>query len=427
MQQKVWRQQIENGKLDERLTALYGGERLQKQKTAYVGLLNEHEEHFGVRDVVFVSAPGRIELLGNHTDHNHGKVLTAAIDRDTVAVVSRADDRRVRLYSRGYAGIQLSLESLDAVEEEAGRTAALIRGVAKAFADAGYRVGGLDAVVMSDVLSGSGMSSSAAFEVLVCAAMDALYNGFTVPAVQKAKMSQYAENVYFFKPSGLMDQLASAHGGLIAVDFAEGGAEVSAAPNILKDKGYGIVVVATGGSHDDLTHEYAAIPQEMKAVAQKLGGQTLRDSDKMTLLMTMPHVRQTCGDRAMQRALHYYEENERVEAAVQCLRQGDVKGFLNAVHASGVSSWTMLQNVFVPGQQDQPVAASQAAANAWLQGQGVSRVHGGGFAGTTLHFVPLDKMTGFCMFMDGIFGEGSAMPVTIRDEGAVLIGDPSAV
>lgn len=408
----------------ERFNRLYGlkDSGYTYQMTRYSKLLRLHEDVFANEDgLSIVSAPGRSEIIGNHTDHNHGIVLAAAINLDTVACVARRQDMTVQLHSEGYQPVTLSLETLQPDEKEAGTTAALVRGVAARMKELGYKVGGFDANVTSDVLSGSGLSSSAAFEVLVCAIFDHLYNGFVIGSTERAQIAQYAENHFFMKPCGLMDQMACSTGGLVAIDFKNPDPAVTPISFSFADKGYAIVVVNTGGSHNDLTADYAAIPREMKAAANVLGEAVLRNVRREQFMQEIPAVREKAGDRAVLRSLHFFNENERVLEAVSALQKGDVEAFFSAIERSGRSSWTLLQNVITAASDFQPLALAQAVADMLLDGRGVSRVHGGGFAGTTLHFVPLDMVERFAAEMDRIFGEGASHIIDVRPDGAAVV------
>ncbi len=380
-----------------------------------------HTQRFpaAVRPVA-LSAPGRVEIIGNHTDHNHGLVLAAAVNLDTMAVISPRKDLRIRLHSEGYPVLELTLDSLDVVPDEAGTSLALIRGVAAGLKAAGYACGGFDAVMSSQVLSGSGLSSSAAFEVLVCHAFDVLYNGTVIDAVTRAKIGQYAENVYFMKPSGLMDQMASSCGGMVRIDFGSEQPQVESLKFSFTQAGYAMVVVSTDSSHDDLTPAYAAIPAEMKAAAAAAGGKVLREISFDQFLKALPAVRRTAGDRAVLRAIHYYQENQRVVHAASALQDGRLDDFFKAVNDSGLSSWTQLQNISV-SDHDQPIALALAAARQVLSGRGACRIHGGGFAGTTLNFVPQDILPRFIETMEILFGAGCCHVLDVRAQGPLRL------
>ena len=367
-----------------------------------------------------ISSPGRTEIIGNHTDHNRGKVLAAAINLDTLAVVTAREDTLVNLHSEGYPPMTIDLGDLSVNPREEGTSAALIRGVADGMARAGFRIGGFDAAVTSDVLGGSGLSSSAAFEVMVGCVFNTLYNDSGMDSVQRAKIAQYAENVHFAKPSGLMDQMASSVGGMTAIDFKQDEPKIEPLSFGFDQAGYALVVVGTGGSHDDLTPQYAAIREEMNAAAACFGEQTLRAVRREEFYRAIPQVREACGDRAVLRAMHFYQENERVTLAVEALRAVDMDSFFAQINASGRSSWQLLQNIS-PQQGDQPLAIALALAGETLGGRGACRVHGGGFAGTTLNFVPDDLLPCFVKKLEAVFGSGSCHILDVRSEGAVRV------
>ncbi len=410
-----------------RLTHLYGQRdgMLVQQTMRYTHILKRHEEAFNVDGpVLLISAPGRTEIGGNHTDHNRGKVLAAAVNLDTLAAVSRRADRTVHIHSEGYEPITLSLQDVEVVEEEKGTTAALVRGVAKRMTDEGFAVGGFDASVSSTVRSGSGLSSSAAFEVLLCAIFDALYNGMRMDSVKRAKISQYAENVYFGKPSGLMDQMASSMGGLTYIDFKYDEPHIQSIAYDFAAKGYALTVVNTGGSHDDLTALYSAIPQEMRQVAECFGETYLRRVRPEQFMQNIPMIREKLGadkaDRAILRAAHYFDENARVTDMADALRADNLPLFLQDVIESGQSSAMYLQNIFASNQSEE-VALALMLADRKLKGKGAWRVHGGGFAGTTLNFVPQKELDGFVKDMNAVFGEYCCEVLDIRPEGAAVI------
>lgn len=407
----------------ERLNHLYGNRdgMLVEQTARYVALLKRHEELFHAeQEVLMISAPGRTEIGGNHTDHNKGKVLAAAVNLDTLSAVSRRDDMIVHVHSEGYKPMTLDLSDLSVHEEEKGTTAALVRGVAAKMVELGYKIGGFDAAVTSSVASGSGLSSSAAFEVMTCAILDALYNDFVIDFKQRAKISQYAENVYFGKPSGLLDQMASSAGGLVTVDFKNEDPDVRPMAYDFAAKGYALVVVATGGTHADLTDDYAAIPAEMKQVAACMGEEVLRRVRRDEFLQAIPELRSKVSDRALLRALHYFDENDRVVRQVEALDRDDLGAFFWEIVCSGRSSYMYLQNVYAR-VEDQSLCLALALAENMLLNQGGWRIHGGGFAGTTLNFVPAHLLNRFIQTMEGAFGEHCCHVLDIRPEGAAVI------
>lgn len=407
-----------------RLARLYDGmENAQKQLARFERLKKEFENKFGSSDnTEIISAPGRTEIAGNHTDHNFGCVLAASVDLDTVAVARKTDNNIVTLYSEGYdKPFCVDVSDLSVHLDEKETTFALIRGVAACLKEEGYQVGGFEACVTSTVLSGSGLSSSAAFEVLLVAINDALYNGWTVPAELNAKISQRAENRYFLKPCGLMDQMASAVGGLVTIDFAGGDAKVEAISYDFSAKGYSLCVVSAGGDHGNLTNEYAAVPAEMKAVAKALGAEVLRDViDKVE--EEIPNLKGKVSDRSILRALHFVDENARVGEMVKALKNDDLPAFLRGIIDSGESSWKLLQNLCVPGRENQEMMLALEMSKRMLSGKGGAwRIHGGGFAGTILAFVPKTMVNEYKEKMNAVFGENAVKSLYVRPEGAVWL------
>ncbi|MBQ9300662.1 MAG: galactokinase [Clostridia bacterium] len=404
----------------ERLARLYGTQngKMAHQLERYLLLLKRHADLFGREEApLVISAPGRTELCGNHTDHNNGLVMAAAVNLDTVAAVNRRGDMLVNLYSEGFAPVRIDLSDLAPVAEEQGKPASVIRGVANKLHEMGLTIGGFDASATSNVLTGSGLSSSAAFEVLIVAVFDALYNGMRVDAIRRAEISQYAENVYFGKPSGLMDQMASSVGGLVAIDFKDA---PKVKPMQMNLDGYSLVVVNTGGSHDDLTADYAAVRQEMRAVAQCFGEETLRRVRPEQLWQEMARVKAQAGDRAVLRAYHYFTENDRVRRLVKAVEAEDVEAFKRILIESGRSSWMYLQNLYA-NPAGQSLGVALVMAEDMLRGRGAWRVHGGGFAGTTLNLVPLDMEESFVSRMNAVFGDRACHVLSVRKEGAAIV------
>ena len=375
--------------------------------------------------IFFVSAPGRTELCGNHTDHNRGRVLAAAIDLDTVAAVAPRPDRLALVASRGFGELEVDLSDLAARPAEAGSSAAIVRGVAAGIAErfgAADRLRGFDAVVDSEVLPGSGLSSSAAFEVLAGGILCAL-SGVEASPAQLAEIGQFAENVYFGKPSGLMDQMASALGSVAAIDFgASGGLAVELLRFDPADYGLALVIVATGGSHADLTADYAAIPAEMRAVAALLGRGDMAGVPASELAARAAEIRGACGDRAFLRAWHFAHETERPAALARAIGAGDIGAFLATVRASGDSSAKYLQNLYSPkAPREQGLLTALALTEDFLGKEGACRVHGGGFAGTIQAYVPLARLAAYRSLMESAFGSGSVYPLRIRPFGVVCI------
>jgi len=380
------------------------------------------EEQFGCKAEYVFSAPGRTELSGNHTDHQLGCVLAAAVNREALAAVAENGTMTVRLLSEGYPLCEIDLDDMRVHPEEEGKTSALIRGVAAKFVPYGLK--GFNAYVTSTVLSGSGLSSSAAFEVL----MGTIFNHLCQAgkdAVEIAQIGQYAENVYFGKPCGLMDQMASSVGNIIGIDFADPAKPVVIPiPFDFEKSGYSLCVIDSGASHADLTDEYAAITQELKTVCSVFGKDHLRQIPEEDFYAQITQVRQAAGDRAVLRAIHVYEENRRVEKQRQALLSNDFDTFLHYVTLSGLSSWRYLQNVIPAGRKEaQEVAFSLAIAEKLLGGRGACRVHGGGFAGTIQAFVPNDMLEDFRAGVEAALGAGSCHVMVIRKEGGVLLED----
>ena len=400
--------------------ALYGNDSSAEQRCE--ALISRFESRYGYAPQQLVSAPGRTEILGNHTDHNHGRVLTASVTLDTLAAVAPNGTNTVYLYSEGFAEpFCVSLDQLAPVKAEEGTTASLIRGVAAFLKEEGVPVAGFDAEVTSTVFRGSGLSSSAAFEVLLCAIFDALFGGWRLEAKHRAALSQKVENQYFGKPCGLMDQMASSVGGLVAIDFGGAEAQVESMKYDFAAKGLRLCVVQAGGDHENLTAEYAAIPAEMRAVARALGGEVLRDIAPEALLKAIPSLKNRVPDRAILRALHFMDEDARVAAAFEALKKDDLGEFLRLVIASGESSWKLLQNVYVAGSDNREMALALELSRRMLEGRGAWRIHGGGFGGTILAFVPEDMLAVYQQEMNGVFGENACVPLDVRPVGAVRI------
>ena len=369
------------------------------------------------------SAPGRTEISGNHTDHQHGCVLAAAVNLETVAEVTLNDRGVVAVASEGYAPVEIDLSDLSIHPEEKNTTAALIRGVAAAFAQRGAKLQGFDAKVRSTVLPGSGLSSSAAFEVLIGTIFNELFFEKRLTAVEVAQIGQYAENVYFGKPSGLMDQTASSVGGMVFIDFADPAHPVVENLSLdLNALGYALCIVDSGADHADLTDEYAAIPVECRQVAAFFGKEVLRDVDEAAFYAQLREVRAATSDRAILRAIHFFGENKRVQQQFAALQAGDFDAFLQMVTESGRSSWMYLQDITPAGAiQHQDMAVALALCDRLLQGSGAFRVHGGGFAGTVQAFVPLAKLEQFRSGIEAVLGQGACHVLSIRAEGGVRL------
>lgn len=413
------------GAYDERLRRVYvTDEAVRAQYDRYAALADEFSRLYdGERDIRLFSAPGRTEVGGNHTDHNHGKVLAAGIDLDAIAAAAVNSENIVRVKSAGYSMDVVDLSDLSVQESEAGHSPALVRGMCQGFLNYGYKIGGFDAATASRVLSGSGLSSSAAYEVLVGTMLNYLYNDGKVDAVTIAKIAQYAENEYFGKPCGLMDQTACSVGSFVTIDF-----EDPKAPIIEEVKfdfascGHALCIVDTKGNHADLTDEYGFIRSEMESVAQYFGKSVLREVSEAEFYSEIAEIRKKVGDRAVLRAMHFYADNARVEKEVAALRAGDFESFKQYILESGSSSYMYNQNVFsVKKPTDQPVSLALAVSERVLRGKGAWRVHGGGFAGTIQAFVPLELLETYKSEMERIFGEGACYVLSIRPVGGTEI------
>ena len=376
---------------------------------------------FGGEPERYFSAPGRTEIGGNHTDHQRGRVLAGAVNLDTVAAVKCNGTNVIRVQSKGYPLSVVDLSNLEPVEAEINSTPALIRGVAARFAQLGCKVEGFDAYCESTVLPGSGLSSSAAFEVLMGTIINHLFFGGKVSQPEIAMIGQYAENVFFGKPCGLMDQTASAVGNLVTIDFFHKDHPVIEPVDFdFASCGHALCIIDSGADHADLTDEYAAVPGEIRAVAAYLGKEVLTEIDEAEFYAKIPALRKACGDRAVLRCIHFYQENARVPQQVAALREGDFEKFLSLVKQSGYSSYMYLQNVIPAGYKaHQDVAVALGLAEHYLQGRGAYRVHGGGFAGTIQAFVPYDILDSFVIGMDSALGQGACHVLSIRPQGGV--------
>lgn len=409
---------------DKILEELYGSENVSKQKERYIHAVESFCEIYGERDDLLIfSAPGRTEIGGNHTDHNLGRVLAGSVNLDVIAVASKNDDGFIRVKSEGYLADTVAIEDLSVHPEEAGKSVALVRGMTAIFQEKGYQIGGFDAYTTSSVLKGSGLSSSAAFEVLVGTMLNGLFNEGEVSPVEIAKMSQYSENTYFKKPCGLMDQMASSVGGIITIDFKDKENPVIEKVDFdFSKSGYALCIVDTGGNHADLTDEYASIPSEMKAIAGYFGKSFMREVTKAEMLSEISQLREQFGDRAVLRAFHYLDDNERVVKEVEALNNNDFDTFKELIVASGNSSFRFLQNVYATvNPKEQGLSLAIYLAQNLLEGKGAYRVHGGGFGGTTQNFVPVDMVDEFKSVIESVFGAGKCHILFIRNHGGIRV------
>lgn len=397
---------------------IYQSKELDTQRDRYNKAVAAYADYFGGIGEGFrlFSAPGRTEVGGNHTDHNHGKVLAASVNLDVIAVVEPLDEPKIVLKSEGFDESSIDLNQLEPKEEEKNTADALIRGVAAGFKKNGYNIGGFKAYTTTNVLKGSGLSSSAAFEVLVGNILNGLYNNGGMSDIKTAQIAQYAENEFFGKPSGLMDQMASSVGGFVAIDFKDTKSPIIEKINLDFDSfNHALCIIDTKGSHADLTPDYAAIPEEMKSVARHFSAMYLRQICRQDIMLNMEILRSEFGDRAVLRSLHFFDENERVDKMVHALKASDFNAFLDSIKESGNSSYKYLQNVFsVNDVRNQGLGIGLNVADDVLNRKGASRVHGGGFAGTIQAFVPLELLKEFKMSMERVFGGGTCHVLSIR-------------
>ncbi len=408
----------------EKMCDIYGKGNEQYQIERYLKALDGFCEIFGeCDDISFFSAPGRTEICGNHTDHNFGRVVAASVNLDIIAVVAKTTDGKITVKSEGYPLDEIDVSDLTVKDDEANKSVSLIRGMCAAFKEKGSNVGGFKAYMTSNVLKGSGLSSSAAFEVMIGTILNGTYNDNCVNAVEIAKMAQFAENVYFKKPCGLMDQMASSVGGIITIDFADKNNPIVKKVDFdFTSAGYALCIVDTGGNHADLTDEYASIPAEMKKVAGYFGKEALRSITKEDILKNISDLREKFGDRAVLRSLHFIDENKNVDMLVEALKNSDFDEFLRINKKSGNSSYRYLQNVYANiNPSEQGISLAVYMAENILENKGAYRVHGGGFGGTTQNFVPLSMVSEFKKEIEKVFGEGKCHILNIRKYGGIKV------
>ncbi len=418
---------IDNGGLDARFRELYGESAVLTQRMRYIEALKEFSGLFGEeREVRLFSVPGRSEISGNHTDHNRGCVIAAAVDLDIIAVASPNENDTVTVKSKGFPADTVSCFPKAPDEKLFYSSGSLISGVCAGFASRGYKVGGYDAYTTSNVLKGSGISSSAAFEVMIGTVMNYFYNDASISSPEIAEIAQYAENVYFGKPSGLMDQTACAVGGFSFIDFEDPkAAKIEKLDFDLSKEGYSLCITNTGGNHADLNEDYASVPTEMKAVAAELGCPVLRGITKDELFSCAAELREKLGDRAILRAFHFICENERVNKQAEALRSGDIEGFFKGVRASGESSFMWLQNVYTTKNVSEQGLSLALALTSYALSEtertSAWRIHGGGFAGTIQAFVPDENVLKYKKEIEAVFGEGSCAVLKVRKEGCTAV------
>ena len=403
------------------LSSVYGEENLAKEQARYEHLVTKFKECFGEGEVDFFSAPGRTEILGNHTDHNHGKVLTASIAMDTIAAARKNGTSLVHVISEGYKEITIDLENLDS-ECKCKGTLSLLIGMFECAMKKGYKVEGFDAYITTEVIGAAGVSSSASFEMLICAIMNYFSNEGKIDYVEYAKIGQYAEHEYWLKQSGLLDQMACAVGGVIAIDFKEEMPKVEKVEFGYDKLGYDLIIVNTGKGHADLSEEYSAVPVEMKRAAKVFGKEVLADVDEKEFMANLNKVREEAGDRAVMRALHFFAEQKRVDTAVKAIKEEDYETFLSCITKSGNSSWKWLQNCFATKDEtEQAVPVALALTELFIEeeGRGYCRVHGGGFAGVIAAVLPKDLTPKYVEMMTPYMGEENIYVMQIRQTGAV--------
>ncbi|MBQ8510159.1 MAG: galactokinase [Clostridia bacterium] len=416
---------IESGKYTAIFTELYGEENVKAQEQRYIGVVNEFASLFGgEREISLFSVAGRSEISGNHTDHNYGRVLAASINLDIIAAASPRDDLHINIKSEGFPIDEVDIANPTVDEALYYTSKSIISGMCSGFLKYGHKVGGYDAYTTSNVFKGSGLSSSAAFEDMVGLILNGFYNDGSVENAEIAKIAQYSENVFFGKPSGLMDQTACAVGGFVAIDFKNPKEPViEKLPFDLTAAGYSLCIVNTGGNHADLNEDYASVPAEMKKIASYFGKSVLREVTLDEIIANVPKLRELAGDRALMRAIHFENENERVAAQTEALKVGDIDGFFAGVMASGNSSFKYLQNVYTTKNvSEQGLSLALCLAENALKGKKAAyRVHGGGFAGTIQAFVANEDVPAFKAALDSAFGEGATTILKVRPYGAIRI------
>ena len=417
---------IKLGSLDARLSEIYPTSPIGETRERFLHAISEFIAIYGgEREISLFSVPGRSELSGNHTDHNRGTVIAASVDLDIIAVAAKRDDLIINVKSEGFPADSVNVSEYTAPSSpHFGSSASIIAGVCAGFTRAGYAIGGFDAYTTSSVPGGSGLSSSAAFENMIGTILSHVYNSGAIDNVEIARISQYAENVFFGKPCGLMDQIACAVGGIVAIDFADPSRPiVEPIPFDISGAGYALCIVSTGGSHADLTDDYAAIPGEMKSAAAALGADVLRETTEEELIGAIPALRARVGDRAILRSLHFFEENRRVAAQKQALTAGDLDEFLKLVRESGRSSFCYLQNVYTTKHpEEQGLSLALCLSEIYLRDKRAAwRVHGGGFAGTIQVILPKSEADGFKDMMDSVLGEEKARILHVRAIGATKV------
>lgn len=415
---------IGNGSIDDLLKTITCSNDVSKEKERYLNLLEDAVKLYGDGDYHFVSSPGRSEIGGNHTDHQHGHVVAASLNIDNLCVVKKNNDNIIRFKDRAFDVKEVSILDLEKKEEEYNTSESLIRGIAYKIQELGYVIGGFDALCESKVLVGSGISSSACFEVMIAEIINGLFNEDRINPVDRAIIGQYAENVYFNKPSGLLDQMAISVGGFVAIDFKDPAKPVIENYNFsFSDYGYELILINTKGDHSDLSHEYAAIPNEIKEVAHALNVEYLADSSYEELINNLVKIRQEVkNDRGILRAIHFFNEDKRAVLEKQAIANKKIDDLLELMKQSGRSSFEYLQNVYPASRPNsQSLALALGLAETYLNNAGAYRVHGGGFEGTIQCVVSKDKLEGFTKLMTSVFGDDCLLQVRVRPFGTKMV------
>ncbi len=418
---------LESEPAKELMVKLYGADQAEENAGRYRDMVEKFKKKYGDRDILMFTSPGRTEISGNHTDHNHGKVLAGSINLDCVGIAAKNGTSQVNLVSETFnQEFTVDLEDLAPSERKAG-TEDLVRGLLQGFKEFGYEIGGFDAYITSNVISSAGVSSSAAFEMLLCSMINTFFNDGRMDTVAYAHVGKYAENVYWDKASGLLDQMACAVGGLITIDFLDPASPVVEKVDFdFASKNHSLIIVQTGKGHADLSADYSSVPNEMKKVAEYFGKEVCAEITKEQVIRQLKGVREFAGDRSVMRALHFFEENKRVEAEVAALKEGRFEDFLSGITASGNSSWKWLQNCYTNSNyQEQGITVALALTELFIaeKKRGACRVHGGGFAGVIMAMLPNDLTEEYIAYIDAALGEGSAYRMSIRPYGAVCVNE----
>ncbi len=418
---------LESEKSRKLLAALYGEEAVKENVERYQDLIKNYQKKFSEDDVMLFTSPGRTEISGNHTDHNHGKVLAGSINLDCVGVAAKNNSRKVNIVSETYnQSFVIDLDDLSPSDKKTG-TIDLVKGLLEGFLEAGYEIGGFNAYITSSVISAAGVSSSASFEMLLCSILNTFFNNGRMDTVTYAHIGRFSENRYWDKASGLLDQMACAVGGLITIDFKDPAVPVVEKIDFdLSSHNHSLIIVNTGKGHADLSADYSSVPKEMKKVAEYFGKEVCAEITKEEVIDHLSEVREYAGDRSVLRALHFFEENKRVDAQVEALKENRFEDFLKNITASGNSSWKWLQNCFTnTSYQEQGITVALALTELFLaeKKQGACRIHGGGFAGVIMTVLPDELVNEYIAYMEKAIGEGNAYRMSIRPYGAICFNE----